>query len=157
MVWCAVKRVRRKEELHALDIPGRCAIALVHVAATNPFRAGRHTYLIPLSVVADGSAGSMGSMEVIVARLLRIVSARVPDTVVNGIVPVVIMIRVHPVPTAVVGLQRIMRPALASVRAGNDNVLPGVTEGPDLRCVGVLDSWLNGVWSLGLHRSVGSR
>ena len=121
----AVKRVRCKEEFHALDVSGWCAIALVHVTATDPFCAGRHANLITRAIIPDRSAGGVCSVEEIIARLLRIIATRVANAVVNGIVPVVIMVRVHPVPTAVVGLQRIMCPALASVGAGHNNVLPG--------------------------------
>src|SRR5204863_5260594 len=32
----AVERIRRQEELHALDVSGRCAVAHVHVAAPGP-------------------------------------------------------------------------------------------------------------------------
>jgi len=56
--------------LHAFDVSGRCPVALVHVTATNPFCAGRHTNLIARTVIADRSAGGVGSVEKIIARLL---------------------------------------------------------------------------------------
>jgi hypothetical protein len=140
LIRCAVKRVRRKEEFHALDVSGRCPVALVHVTATNPLCAGCHANLITRAVIADCSAGGVGSVEEIIARLLGIIAAGVANAVVNGIMPVVIMVRVHTVPAAVMRLQRIMCPALASVRARHNNVLAGVTERPDLRRMSVLDS-----------------
>ena len=64
----ATYRVRREEEFHALDIPGRCAVALVHVAATNPLCAGRHSDLIASAVIADRRANSVGAVEEIITR-----------------------------------------------------------------------------------------
>jgi hypothetical protein len=140
LVRCAVKGIRRKEPLHALDISGRCPIALIHVTATNPLRAGRHTYLVTRAVIADSSAGGVRAVEEIIARSLRIVAARITNAVVDRIVPIVIVIAVRPIPAAVVRLQRVVRPTNAGIGAGNNNVLPGVTKRPYLRGMGVLDS-----------------
>ena len=85
----------------------------------------------------------MRAVKEIIARLLRIISARVTNAIVDGVVPVIIVIGVHPIPPAVVRLQRIMCPALARIGAGNNNVLAGVAESPDLRRVRVLDSWFD--------------
>src|SRR5207249_1983457 len=49
----AADRVRRKEPFHALDVSGRCSIALVHVTATNPPCARRHPDLVAHAVIAD--------------------------------------------------------------------------------------------------------
>ena len=153
MIGGAVKRVRCKEEFHALDISGGCAVALIHVTATDPFCARRHTNLVTHAVIADGCAGGMAAMEEIVARLLRIVAARVTNAIVNGIVPVVIVIGVHPIPAAIVRLKRVMGPALASVGAGNNNVLAGKPKRPDLWRVRVLDSGFDGSRSVTVSRS----
>ena len=56
-------RSRREEKFHALDVPGRCADTLVHVPATNPLCAGRHSNLVAASVVADRGARGVGSVE----------------------------------------------------------------------------------------------
>jgi hypothetical protein len=66
----AVEWIRRKEKFHALDVPCRCAVTLIHVTATDPFCAGRHSNLISAAIVADRCAGCMRAMEEIVARLL---------------------------------------------------------------------------------------
>jgi hypothetical protein len=64
----AAYRVRREEEFHALDIPSRCAGALVHVAATNPLCAWRHSDLVASAVIADRCAKSVGAVEEIITR-----------------------------------------------------------------------------------------
>jgi hypothetical protein len=85
----------------------------------------------------------MRAVEVIIARKLRIVPARVADAIVDGIVPVVIVIGVCSVPAAIMRLQSVMRPANTSIGAGNDNVLPSVTKRPNLWCVRVSDTRLD--------------
>jgi hypothetical protein len=65
----AAERVRRQEKFHALDVSGRCAVALIHVTATDPFCAGRHSNLVGSSVVTNRRANGVTSMEEIIARL----------------------------------------------------------------------------------------
>ena len=57
----------------------------------------------------------MSAMAIIVAGERRIVTAGITTAVVNGVVPVVIVIGTNSVPTAIVRLKRVMRPALAGV------------------------------------------
>ncbi len=57
----------------------------------------------------------------------------------NGVVPVVIVIGNHSIPATVVRFKGVMRPAYARVCAGNDNLLPGETQRPDIRRVRVCD------------------
>ena len=64
----AADRIRRKKPFHALEVSVRCAVALVHVAAADPFRAGRHTDLIARAVVANRSANRVSAMATVVAR-----------------------------------------------------------------------------------------
>ena len=90
--------------MHALDVPGWCAIVGVHVPATDPLGAGRHPNLVAYSVVTDHGPGGMGPMALVIARERRIVATRVADAVVDGVVPVVIVIGVLSVPTAIVRL-----------------------------------------------------
>jgi hypothetical protein len=78
--------------LHALDIPSRRANVRVHVVATDPFCAGRHPDLVTLSVIADHGTGGMRSVSIVITGSLRIEAARIGGAVVNGIVPVVIVI-----------------------------------------------------------------
>ena len=125
LVWGAVDGIRREEELHAFDVPGRCAVALVHVTAANPLGARRHADLVTHSIIANRSPSRMRAVKEIVAWKRRIVPARIADAVVNRVVPIVIVIGVLPIPAAIVRLKRIMRPALAGISAGHNNVLPG--------------------------------
>ena len=126
----AAYRSRRKEPFHALDVPGRSAIARVHVTATNPFRAGRHPDLVTHAIVTDHRSRGVRAVSLVVARERRIIPARIADAIMDGVVPVVIVIGIHSVPAAIVRLKRVMRPANAGVRAGYDNVLPGKTQAP---------------------------
>jgi hypothetical protein len=95
--------VRRQEEFHALDVSSRCAVALVHVTATNPLCAGGHPDLVASAVIANGSAGGVGTVEEIIARERRIRTANATAGM-NGVVPIVIVIGVHAVPAAIVRL-----------------------------------------------------
>ena len=61
----------------------------------------------------------------------------------NGVVPVIIVIRRYSVPAAVMRLERVMRPANAGVRAGNNNVLAREPERPDIRRMRVIDARLD--------------
>src|SRR5262249_12940068 len=154
IVGRAVERIRRQEPLHALDVPGRCAVALIHVAAPDPLRAGCHPDLVTRAVIADRSAGSMTAVEVIIARLLRIVAARIAGAVVDGIVPVVVVISVDSIPTAVMRLERVMRPANTGIRTGNHNVLAGVPKSPNLWSVRVLNSRFDCGWPVRFGRTL---
>ena len=69
---------RRDEKLKALGVGGRRAIALVHVAAADPFCTGRHTNLISCPVVTSRSAGGMRAMSVVVARRYCVRTAAAP-------------------------------------------------------------------------------
>ena len=82
-------------------------------------------------------------MRVVIARKRRIVSARITDAVMNGIVPAIIVIGVLAVPAAVMRLERIMGPANPSVRISDNNFLAGEPERPYLRGVGVIDPGFN--------------
>lgn len=133
----AVERIRRKEKFHALDVPRRCAIAYVHVTATDPFCPGRHSNLISAAVIANRCASCVGAVEEIIARLLRIVPARIAHTVMNGIVPVKVVIGVDSVPPTVVRLERVMCPALTRICAGNNDSLASESQRPHVRRVRV--------------------
>ena len=61
----------------------------------------------------------------------------------NGVVPVIIVIRIDSVPAAIMRLERVMRPANAGVSAGNNNVLPGEPQRPDLGRMRVIDARLD--------------
>ena len=139
----AAYRVRRKKPFHALEVSGRCAVTLVHVTATDPLRSGRHADLVAHAVIANCGAYRMRAMTNVVARKRRIVAAWIADAVVDGIMPVVIVIGRDSVPAAVVRLQRVMRPALAGISAANRNSLTPEAQRPHIRCVRVSDARLN--------------
>src|SRR5262249_50751062 len=141
----AANRIRSQEKLHALDVPGWCARAIVfHVATADPLCPGRHSDLIAAAIVADRCAGCVRAMAKTVARLggIDATNANVIAGV-DGIVPVKIMIGVDPVPAAVVRLQGVMRPANAGIRAGNDDSFPSEPERPDIGRVRVSDTRLD--------------
>src|SRR4029077_15410342 len=138
------------------DVSGRCAVALIHVTAPNPLCTRRHPDLVSHAIVADRCTGGVRAMEEVVARKWRIVPARVADAIMDGVVPVVIVVGVLPVPTAVVRLKRIMGPANAGIGARNHDILARESQRPYLRRVGVSDSWVDCGWHLRLrylHRS----
>ena len=148
----AAYRVRRQEPFHALDVSGRCAVALVHVTATDPPRSGRHPNLIAHAVVADCGAYRMSAMAIIIARERRIIPAGITNAVVDGIMPVVIVIGSDSVPAAIVRLERVMRPALAGISASNRDSLAPETQRPYIRRVRVSDARLDCLWCLRLRR-----
>jgi hypothetical protein len=148
----AVKRVRREEELHAVDVSRRGAVALVHVTASNPFCARRHANPVGAAVIADRCASRVRTVEEIIARLLRIVPTRVAYAIVNGVVPVKVVIGVLSVPAAVVRLERVMRPANTGIGAGNHDGFPSEPERPDIRRMRVSDARWNRRRRAGLQR-----
>ena len=82
-------------------------------------------------------------MEEIVARLGRIVTARIAHTVVNRVVPVLTVIRTCSIPTAVVRFERIVCPANAGVRASHYDGFPFESQRPYVWRVRVGDSRLD--------------
>src|SRR5206468_6643945 len=127
------------------------------VTAGDPFCAGCHPELVPGAVVANHSANGVGPMTIVIARRWRVVTARVADAVVDGVMPVVVVISVLSVPAAVVRFKCLMCPADASVRAGHYNSLAGKSQRPDLRGVRVSDSRFDCFRSLRLQRRANSR
>ena len=139
----AAYRVRRKEPFHALEVSGRCAVALIHVTTTDPFREGRHANLVTHAVIADCGADRMRAMTVIVARERRIIAARISNAVVDGVMPVIVVIGCDSIPAAVLRLQRVVCPTLTSICAANCNSLPSEPQRPDIRRVRVGDVRFN--------------
>ncbi len=139
----AAYRVRRKEPFHALEVSGRCAVALIQVATTDPFREGRHSNLVTHAIVANRCAYRMRAMTVIVARERQIIAARISNAVVNGVMPVVVVIGPDSIPAAVLRLQRVVCPALTCICTANCNSLPSEPQRPDSRRVRVRDARLN--------------
>ena len=82
-------------------------------------------------------------MEEVVTRLLRVVPARIAHTVMNGIVPVKVVVRVCSVPATVVRLERVMGPANTGICAGNNDSLASESQRPYVGRVRVLDARLD--------------
>ena len=129
--------VRCKEPFHTLDVSGRRAIPLVHVAATDPLSARRHPNLVTGSVVTSGGSDRVSAVPIIVARKRRIVAAGIAHAVVNGIVPIVVVISGYSVPAAILRFESVMRPTLAGVSAGHGDPLPSEAQSPYVRCMRV--------------------
>ena len=136
----AAYRVRREEEFHALHVCGGGAVALVHITATDPLGARRHSDLIGAAIAADRGGNGVGAVEKVIARLGRVVAAGVAAAVVNGVMPVEIVVCHCSIPAAVVRFKRVMRPANARIGARNNNSLPGESLRPDVRRVCINDS-----------------
>ena len=139
----AAYRVRRKEPFHALEVSGRCAVALIHVTTSDPFREGRHPNLVTHAVIANRSPDRMRAMTVVVARKRRIIAAGISNAVVNGVMPVIVVIGCDSIPAAVLRLQRVVCPTLTSICAANCNSLPSEPQRPDIRRVRVGDVRFN--------------
>ena len=148
----AAYRVRRKEPFHALEVSGWCAVALIHVTTTDPFREGRHSNLVTHAVVANRSPDRMRAMAVIIARERRVVSARISNTVMNGVMPIVIVIGGNSIPPAVMRLQRVVCPTLTSICVANCGPLPSEPQRPHVRRVRVGDTRLDRLRSLRWRR-----
>ena len=82
-------------------------------------------------------------MTVVIAGERRIVPARIPGAVVDGVVPVIIVIGVLSIPAAVVRLQRVMCPALAGISVSHCNSLTPKSKRPNVRHMRVLNARLN--------------
>ena len=153
----AAYRIRRKKPFHATEVPCRCAVSLVHVTTTDPLRSGRHSDLIAHAVIANRRPDGMRAVANVVARKRRIIAAGISNAVVDGIVPVVIVIGRDSVPAPVVRLQRVVRPTLTSICAADRNSLARESQCPHIRCVGVTNVRFNRRRLLRLARAANKR
>jgi len=111
--------------------------------ATDPLCAGRHSDLVALSVIADHGAGGMRAVSIVITGKRGIEPARIGGAIMDGIVPVIIVIGVLAVPPTVMRLQSVMGPADARVCTSHDNLLSCEALGPNLRRVRVIDAGFN--------------
>ena len=88
----------------------------------------------------------------VVARHRRIVAAWVSNAVVDGIMPVVIVIGVLTVPAAVVRFERVMCPARASIGPTDRDSLTLEAQRPHIRRVRIIDARFNRLRSLRWRR-----
>ena len=84
----------------------------------------------------------------IVARKRRIIAAWISNAVVDGVMPVVVVIRRDSIPAAVMRFQRVVCPTLTSICAADGNSLAPEPQRPDIRCMSVGDVRLDRVRSL---------
>ena len=136
--------IRREEKFEALHVTRGRAVALVHIAAADALRARRHPDLVARPVIADRRAHRVGAVATVVARLRRVRPTNAAAGM-DGVVPVIVMIRGHAIPTAVMRFDRVMRPAETGVAITDDDALPGKAERPDIRCMRVSNALLDGV------------
>ena len=122
---------RRHEELEALRVGRRGAVALVHVPAADPLRARRDADLVPGAVVSDRRSRRVRAVRVVVAGH-RAVRAADAAARVDRVVPVVVVVGRGAVPAPVVRLERVVRPAHPGVLVADHDSLPRVAERPDL-------------------------
>ena len=114
--------------------------------------AWRHSDLVTSTVVADRCANSVSTVTQIITRLGRVVTAGVAHAVVDGVMPIVIVVGSCSVPTTVMSLERVMRPTLAGVSPGYRNPLTPKSQRPDIRRVRVIDPRFNRCRRLRLRR-----
>ena len=106
---------RGEEKLHALQITGnRSPDALVHVAASDPFRLRRHAGAVIATIITDHCSHGVRTVattenHIVVTWLGRIARAA-GVRVVNAVFPVVIVTGRGAVPTAIMIFQLLMRP-----------------------------------------------
>ena len=98
----------------------------------------------------------MGAMPAIVAGSL-VVGATDAAAGVDGVPPVVIVISDNPVPTTVMGFQRIVRPAHAGVLVADDDALASEAHCPDLWSIYILHAPLDGGGITGCDAKVRNR
>src|SRR4029077_2226382 len=135
--------IRGKEPFHAFEIPTWGAVALVHVTTTDPIRCWRHADLVTHAVIANCRPDRVRAMTVIIAWKSRIIAAWISNAVVNGVMPVVMVISRDSIPAAVLRLQRVVCPTLTSICAANCNSLASKPQRPHIRRVRVGDVRFN--------------
>ena len=64
----------------------------IYDTAGDPLCAGRHPDLVASTVIADHGASGVAAVTAVIARLRRVVTAGVANTVMNGVMPVVIVV-----------------------------------------------------------------
>ena len=144
----AANGIRCEEPFHAFEISGWRAVALSHVTTSDPFRFWRHADLVTHAVIAHCRSDRMRAMANVVARKRRIIATGISNAVVNGVMPVVVVIGRDSIPAAVLGLQRVVCPTLASICAANCNSLASEPQRPDIRRMRVGDVRLDRLWFL---------
>ena len=119
---CAADRVGGEEPFEALGVARRCAVADIHIAATDELRLRRHADLVAGIIVADRRADGVRAVAAVVAGRDGVRPANAAAGV-NAVVPVVIVVGGGAVPAAVMRLERVVRPADAGVGAADHDAL----------------------------------
>ena len=107
---------------------GYVGLPLATAAADPPRRRG-HADPIGVAIIAHHGAHGMRAVEVVVAREGRI-GTTIAAAAMDGVVPVVVVIRRYSVPAAILLDQGRVMPLVAGVDSPDDNTLPPVTLSP---------------------------
>ena len=86
------------EELEALGVSGRGAVALIHISATDPLCPRSHSNLVARSTVAHCRAGGVRPVAVIITEGQVVWAARSASRV-DAVVPIVIVISSNSIPS----------------------------------------------------------
>ena len=100
----AANGVRCKKPFQALEVPSRCTVTLIHVTTSDPLRFWRHANLVTHAVIAHCRPDRMRAMAKVVARKRRIIAAGISNAVVNGVMPVVVVIGCDSIPATLMRL-----------------------------------------------------
>src|SRR6185312_4964580 len=115
--------IRSDQELEALGVAGRRAVAAgIHIAAADPLCARRNADLVAYSVIAYHLASREGAMAMRIDGRLRVL---------DGVVPVVVVVRNLAVPSTVMILQRGMVPLDAGIVPCNHPAFAAESQVPD--------------------------
>ena len=105
----------------------------VHVTAADPARPRRHAHLVAGAVIAYHRAHGVRAVTVVIAGHGRVGGTEVWGSLVNRIVPGVVVIGAGAIPAVVLLVDGRVTPVVAGVLTADDGALTGVTGGPDLR------------------------
>ena len=122
------------EPLVALCIRGRCSRTTIHVPAANPACAGSHTNLVAAAIISHHGAHGVCAVTIVITGGGGIGPTGITGVaIMNGIVPVVVMISRGAIPTAILVNLSGMIPLIAGVLSTNDHPLTGIAKIPNLR------------------------
>src|SRR4029453_1025150 len=99
----------------------------------------------------------MRAMPNVVARKGRIIAAWISDAVVDGVMPVVVVIGRDSVPATVMGFHSVVRPTLPSICTANGNSLASKPQCPHIWRVRVSNAGLNRLRSLSRRQRLNDR
>src|SRR5438067_2014181 len=75
----------------------------------------------------------------------------------DGVMPVVVVVGINPVPAAIVRFDRVVRPTNTSISPCDNNVLPRESKSPYLGRVRISDPWFDRLRALEVRRRLNRR